>query len=436
MSTMTQKNVAGVAVGLDVAGEAIATVQITDSTLGTYIDDGQIIALGMGAAGEVVLPVGGTYATYPSIRLVERNGTQLNYSARIFGKDVLAWKGVAGALPTEQVSYVGYNGTTGSIDATGTNYIFQYINDWDDQMWSEQKQVMLWNYYSATATQLSIAQSFTAQINYTGTMATMQGTGPQVSAVMLSDGTTQSGLTGAPTLSITNGSDVITFSNTVATNGAAIGDVIRLGGAAAATTVAVYVIIAVPSTDSTLSASQVRIHTPFQGTSIAAGAEGVAFDRITGSTNYGIKLTGLPLTWSLPPFGDFTFKQVSFHLALQGFGSTSTSEGARASKGQGFYKTVAEMEYAAQGNEGALNRSTIPLPTGRHQTVTTTATLIYDGAYIESADTQGNSPITATVPMRIQNWVWIPDGSANRTKLLTQLNPWMISTPGLFPNIT
>lgn len=431
MSVSTQKNVMNVLVGLDIAGTAIASLTNDLANLPT----GQVVVLGQGSAGEVVMPIASANITnYPSIRLVTRVGTQLKYSARIYGKDVISYLGKDGVASAEQVNFIGYNGSaaTSALDNTATEYILTYVNDWDDQQWSEQKMRKAFLYSSTTATQKSIAQSFTYQVNFDGFKSDLQGVPPQVKAEMMGDSSTQSALTGAPTISIANGSDVATFSNTVATNGAAIGDALRLGSAAATTTTPIYIITAIPSTDSSLTANQVRVHTFFQGTTISAGAEGVAYDRITASTNYGMKFTGLPLTWALPPYGDWTWKKVSFHFDLEGFGTSTLTDSTRASKGYGDYRAVAEMEYSAMGNEGALNRSTIPLPTGSLVTSTTGTPALYDTVYIESADTQGSSPITAAAPMRIQTYVFIPDGAANMTKLLTQLDPWMASCPGAF----
>ncbi len=439
MSVSTQKNTMGVFVAKDVAGTAIASITNDLANL----PDGQIIALGEGAAGEVVLPVGGAAGAYPSIRLVTKVGTQLNYSARIFAVDVITFKGVDGVAGTaEQVTFIGYNGSTGSLDASGTNYILTYINDWDDQQWSEQKMRKAFDYYSLSATQKSVAQSFSYQVNFDGWRSAMQNVGPQVSAVMMSDGTAASPAT-AVTASVVNGSDIVTL-NAADAGIQVIGTVLRLGNTNTAatgrgTTVPVYVVIATPSTDSTLSAAQVRIHTFFQGTTDATLDLTTDAGIVATNTNCGIRFTGLPLTWSLPPYGDWTWKKVTFHFDLTGFGTSTVTESTRASKGQGDYRAVAELEYSAMGNEGALNRSTIPLPTGRHVTPTDGSINPYDTVYIESADTQGSSPITAGVPMRIQNFIFIPDatnGNAQMVKLLSQLNPWMISCPRLFPNVT
>jgi hypothetical protein len=91
------------------------------------------------------------------------------------------------------------------------------------------------------------------------------------------------------------------------------------------------------------------------------------------------------------------------------------------------------MESFAQGSEGALNRTVVPLPTGTAATVTDGTIAAYDCVAIQSADTsRAKSPITATAGMLIETRVFIPDGAANMTKLLSQLNPWMAAVG--FPN--
>jgi len=151
MSVQTQKNVMNVMVGeeFDSAAIAVATLQITDPTVtATYIEDGGVVALGLGAAGEVILPASATntIANFPSIRLVQRIGNLLNFSPRIQGVDVLHFDGVDGVAGAEQVSIVGYNGTTGAIDNSGTDFVLTYVGLWDDMMWSKQQYRKAYDY--------------------------------------------------------------------------------------------------------------------------------------------------------------------------------------------------------------------------------------------------------------------------------------------------
>lgn len=433
MSVQTQKNTMSVLVAKDHTEITTATVQITDpSTAGTFIADGQVVILD---SSDNVMTPGTTVSQSPYFRIVAREGAtastaKLNYSARMRGVDLLQATYKAYSAPVEQISYVGYNGTTGSIDNTGTDYLLTVVNDWDDQMWSQQKNRTVYDYTSTAPTQLTIAKSFSYQVNQAGFNSTLLGTGPWIKAEMLNDSTTASNLTGSPTITIVNGSDVATFSNTVATNGLAVGDILRIGGNAASTTTAVYYVSAVPSTDSSLTSSQVKLHTYYQGVSQAATAMGTGYDRVTGATNYGLRFTGLALTWGIPPYSDFKYKKVSFHLELLGFGTTVKSDPSTTpSKGNGSGYEVSEWEYFAMGNEGALNRTIIPLPLGRTQAVSTST---YDTFYLEAADKTGGGPVTGVVPMKIQTFLFLMSGSgtnpaAAKNNLRGQLNPYLNS---------
>lgn len=435
MSVQTQKNVMNVMVGKEFASSAIAvaSLQITDPTVtATYIEDGGVVALGLGSAGEVILPASSTntIANYPSIRLVQRIGTLLNFSPRIQGVDVTKFTGVDGVAGAEQVSIVGYNGTTGAIDNSGTDFVLTYVGLWDDMMWSKQQYRKAYDYYSTAATQQSIAKQLSFDINNDGYHMTLAGTGPQVKCEVLCDGTAASPATAA-TAAVVSGSDVITL-NAADAGVQAIGTILRIGNTNTSATgrgvdVPVYFVIGIPSTDSTLSAAQLRVHTYFQGTSDATLDLTTDAGVVATATNYGLKFTGLPLTW-VKDF--FKYKRVQFRIEIKGFGTTTVTTPTTMSQGKGDYRHVAEMESFAAGNEGALNRTIVPLPAGRQVTPTDGSIPLYDAIMIEWADRTKKSPISGSVPMQAQLFVYTPDstnGARNSTRLLDQLNEWMVS---------
>lgn len=449
MSVQSQKNSMTTLIGGNVAGIAIASVQVTDpSATATYISDGQVIALGLNVNTGVEEVIPTTLSTtvgaalYPTIRLVANNSGQLNYSARISATDVVrasAIDGVPGT--TEQITFVGYNGTssTTSIDTSNTEYLLTYVGDWDDMMWSEQKYRKVYDYYSLTPTQQSIAQKISADFNFDSFRSSLQNVGPQAKCEMLCNGTAASPAT-AVTAAVVNGSDIVTL-NAADTGIQALGTILRLGNTNTSATgrgvtIPVYVVTAIPSTDSSLSATQVRVHTFFQGTSDATLDLTTDAGVVATATAFGMKFTGLPLTWGIPPYSDFKFNKVSFHFDLQGFGSTSYSTSTQASRGQGDYREVAEFEYFAAGNEGISNRTIIPLPSGRHYVDTTGTIAAYDTVVIESLNRQKRSAINAPTAMGVQTYVFIPDGAAAMTKLLTQLNPWLTAAGVINTNMS
>lgn len=414
MSVGIQKNIMSVLVGKDSA-TAIASVQITDPTnSGTYIADGQIIMLG---ANDAVVQAGETVVNHPAVRFVQRSGSDLHFSARMRGVDFIKASSAV-SVPTQyQVSTVGFNGTSGSIDTTGTDYFLTFVGNWDDIMWSKQKYRKVWDYTSTSPTQLSVASTFSKQMNLDGFYSNLNGVPPQFKVEMLSDATAAGVAVG--NLTAVNGSDIVTVADTLT-----VGQIIRIGGLVS-TSDPVYIIVATPATDSSLAAGTYRIHTFYQGTSGTKIAT-TNWDTLGTGTNYGLVITGLPATWGIPPYSDFKYKVVSFNIELKGFNSTTSGTPTPAKLGTGVSQLVAEYEYFAQGNEGALNRTIIPLPTGRHDTVQGTA---YTTVALESADKQGVSPITAPAAMRVQTFMFTPEGGTgnNLTALLSQLNPYLTS---------
>lgn len=423
MSVATQSNVLGVLIGSNPTPIATASVQITDpSATATYIADGQIVMLNH--LDSPLQPANANIADTPFVRFVQRSGSNLNFSNRLRGVDLMKVTGVTYTAGQEQIYVLGYNGATAgtSLDTSVSNqYIFTIVNTWDVQFWSEQQNRDAYNIVLASNTQSNLAQSISYQVNFAMAKRTAAGTGATVKAEMLADGTTD-GSSGTPTLAVVNGSDIITLS---ATNASvqALGAVIRVGATAATTSGPVYVVIATPTTDSSLTSTQVRVHTLYQGAT-ATLTLGTSAYVVTGSANFGVKFTGLPLSWGIPPYSDFKYLRVQFHFDLVNFGATSLTKTQEAKLGIGDYRRVSELEYFAQGNEGALNRTVIPLPTGRHDTVTGAT---YDSIVLEWADRQKVNAVAGQVPMRQQLYLFIPDGATQQTLILNQLNPYIAS---------
>ena len=89
----------------------------------------------------------------PFFRIVSREGAtaataRLNYSAVIWGKDLLNAQFKAYVAPTEQISFVGYNGSTGSIDNTSTEYFLTIVDDWDDLQSQASRPSLPWDAFS------------------------------------------------------------------------------------------------------------------------------------------------------------------------------------------------------------------------------------------------------------------------------------------------
>lgn len=321
------------------------SVQITDpGTTGTYIADGEVLIL-----DSLDAPV---TAASEYIKIVQRSGDELHFSPRIKVANIIkpAAKLYAGAA--EQVDYVGFTGTgTATITATDyTNYFLNITYKHDKEMWSEQLNKRTYFYQTPkNVTSKMIAANFTRQIN--ADQFAYGGYGA-VKAERLIDSTTGTGTFGTATA--TNGSAYVTLS--VGVGVLAVGDVVRIGTNAA--TVGVYEV------KSLVSATVIELDTPFQGTS---GAGQTFTGIMTGILYWGIKLTGLPLTYVAK--GLKPYKKVFYDLAITNWGATTMTASTRMYPGNGVWQQVSDMEWFALGGDGIRNFMWHPQPTGRTDVV-------------------------------------------------------------------
>ena len=97
-----------------------ASVQAVDnSNSTTFLANGEVLILDKDFAP---LTAGKTVADSEYIYVVQRSGatastSQVLRSNKIYGSNVTSYSGLSYVAPAEQISYVGYNGTTGNIEA-------------------------------------------------------------------------------------------------------------------------------------------------------------------------------------------------------------------------------------------------------------------------------------------------------------------------------
>lgn len=388
-----------------------ASVQVTDSTASSYIANGEIVILG---ENDVVVNPGDTIANHKYIRLVQGNGTSepVNFSNRIYGANVVAFSDKAYAAPQEQIYYIGYNGTSGSIDAINSNrYIARVQFKHDAENWSEQINTDFKEYNSdSSATQQEIAAGFVKQYakNYPSTNS-------DIKVERVCDGTFTAS---AVNWTVANGSKVVTAAGA---HVVVAGDIVRIG--APTSTSPVYVVESV-------SGLNVTLDSPYQGTSGTVLAAN--FGEMTVITAWGLKYTGKALSFTT---GRFKYLKVAFDLTIQNWGTTAITKDQEASRGNGTYEEVAELEHFAQGFEGWLeNRNAVP-STSQPRSKATSGTL-YNVVCIRAYDSSDFSPISGTKPSPFDVFVFLPVGSAQTANIKAELNPWMASTPGAFANIT
>lgn len=435
MSALTQGNILDVFVVKDQAESAWATTLRIFDTVSGGLKDGEIGVVGFNASlGKEEIMNATTISStdgitkYPYIRFVQRLGSELNYGAKIIGKNVTKVTQAAKVDPVEQVWYIGYDGITSTTDldiSAGNEFILTIAYDHDDILWSEQKLRNSYDYYEASPSKKNLAKQMCEMINYKEKLGSINGTGAMVKAELLNNSAATNVTSFGTNLTarVVNGSDVIVVSGAFAA-GITVGTMLRLGSDAV--TDPVYFVTELNNTanaTNTLPARGIRLNMAYQGTSNGTlSVQGTANSNAGGyittanvGAQWGIKISGLPLTWKKD---FFKYNKVKFHFDIKGFGSSTITKDKESNKGKGYYQEVAEWESFAAGNQGALNRTVVPLPTGRTMTDTNGTSVIYNTWLIEQADTQITSPsasIAGAVPMKTQTAIFFVDGGNGDT---------------------
>lgn len=438
MSVLSVKNLQEVLVGKDIA--RTTNVQITDPTdATTYIAEGEIVVLD--SAGAIYDSGTMSYTTSPWIQIAQRSGNTVTVSNKIYGNKLFTYAGTApGVLGTEQITHIGYNGTSGSFDVSGDKDFYLTLTpNQDDMQWSEQKQknVTLVTKYSVGTSQLELAKAIAANV-----MKKYVTDGIPITAAMLNSGTAAAFST-ATTLAVSHGSNVIVFD---AAETLVAGDVVRIGvtGSALGVDIPVYTV----KEAHPVIADAYILDQPYAGPSNSVLPVADA-GLVTPGADYGVRFTGKTLPFVLD---FFKFKRVAFSVQMQGFGTTLLSKTQNSTYGVGDGRLCAEEESFCKGFQGALNRMTVPLPAitidSDYSTTSTLDTTLGD-AFVDPTVLYETVEIsfynenlhTTTPSVKMPEMVKVflyPGATQNKAVtdgVLTALDQWMASTPSAFAAI-
>jgi hypothetical protein len=339
----TTTNAKHVLVAGNVARTASASI---DPNSANYIADGEVVIVS--SAGTVLDST--TVLAEDKIRIVQRSGDQVFYSPTIKGSDIASYKGSAYATDVEQVSYVGYNGTSGAIDAiTSNDYLVRIVRQ-DTQATYLNKEMLKFGAYRslATTTQELIAKGLVDSLIANFSREPEQ----EIKFERVSSGA-NTAATGTGTLTFTKGSTTVSAGTDIDAV-AVVGDYIRFG---TALTDAVYEIVSIDAV-----ANTAVLDVAYQG---ASGTLAVANFRFVTAANVaagdmGIKMTGLPRKFKR---GVFKFSKVRFVVTLDNFGTTVVTSATEASEGNGTWERSQELEwFASEAANGKVERIGTPPP--------------------------------------------------------------------------
>lgn len=242
----------------------------------------------------------------------------------------------------QQVTYVGYNLTTGSLPTANLTDFWIKIRKRDNDAANRSQPMSLFAgpvKTDATGTQeeLAFALAKSGLKNFADEPAN-----GYLKFEVVSNGTLAA--IGTATLAATNGSKLLTYS---AAHSLAVGDLVFIAGAT-------YKVAAVPS------ATTVTLNIAFQGTTVAALATGTTYatthGKLTVPTAFGIRLTGVEAPFDVNAFRDYYANR--WTTSFSDSSTLITVSGAQ--NGNGVWQQVAMDEYLNYGFEGENNQLAVP----------------------------------------------------------------------------
>lgn len=349
----TEKNVAQIFVGDAVVKshtiDALETNEIALIVEGETTSDDLSDALGSGETFRVVLK--------------DSNG-KLHFSNRI-NPDSANYRTLkqAQSAATEQIEYIGYNGTSGSIDVINSNVYAVRLDLIGTTVKEFNRRYIKEGFYEsgASATEYAIATGIAKSL----TQNFSREAEKDLKAERVNSGTGVATAGGA--VSVSHGSEYITIVESSSEDDAgeydtsteiAVGDFIRFGS----DTDTEYPVYKVTSVSGVGTASAtIGIDLPYQGEteSIAAADVGVIASADEG--DWGVKLTGIERDFQ-PGLTPYT--KATWSTQLLDFGDTTLTEDQAASKGVGTYEEVAALEAQFLTNKGGdyVYRASTPAP--------------------------------------------------------------------------
>lgn len=315
-------------------------------------------------------------------------------------RNVKATRVKTGSAPQQQHDYLGYDGSSGSIDAQNDQLymvrlqIAQHITSNHGGVYTKHGQYNT----DASATQEEIALNIAKSLHFN------QEREPQelYRAGAINDASVTASNDLDESLVISKGSNKV-FLDTAIQNGGtlvnnaatdyggltssadgtdlAVGDYIRIegDGVAVSTTTDVYRVEAINEINTGGQAEVTLDREVVQDDQIITGGDGAGTQVIpSGSigSNWGVRIYGQSLTHQIGKKPLDPINQVRWKLSTEGFGSTDYNQAQAANLGNGAAEEVADLEWFAQGNKGEIYRTGEPNIFSPRQDV-----VISDGPY-------------------------------------------------------
>lgn len=309
------------------------------------------------------------------VRVVQRDGDNLIYSPFIDTSKIRRKVSTDGSAAAEQVSYIGYNGSSGALNVVDEgDYIIKGMIKPVTTTMSLFDNVAHWVYRaSASASQYEIADGLLKNFNAWKkrspqkviTADAITATAVDAANDFLGDATVVKGVksfTVAESVAADDGGEY------AAGTAIAVGDFVRIGGVGDGTALTdnVYKVTAV--SDVSTAEATITVDRPINNASgtYAAGTSDIEVIPAADIGDMGLKFTGLPLPINPEKWN---YEKVRFDLGLvDGFDTTvEVTYDTVADEGVGVEGQIAKMEYQLQMNDGQTWKQAHPAINSRKQ---------------------------------------------------------------------
>jgi hypothetical protein len=314
-----------------------------------------------------------TVVDYSTIKIVKDRGANLPLQqVRLNIADIIAYSGACYQPATEQVSYIGYNGSTGAIAGLTANTFYEVKLEHVPNAFAYGKRPANYKYGTwksgvTAPTQADVAHNIQASL--------VQNFKPNrtidwrvITEIICNNA--GAAITGTvANFGVTRYSKTVTLDGTV-TNVVA-GDFIRLGGTT--TAAPVYKVAAVNSPNT------IVLEVAYQGVNatIAVANVEVVTAALAATAAFGIKITGLKQKYDVNRWRQYD--KVRFNPFINEAFTTTSVLTTAAFDGVGVYEQAANDEYISWGDEGQIFVDQVP-PLFREQDASPSGT--YDVAIL------------------------------------------------------
>ncbi len=311
----------------------------------------QVLATGAGAGTGV--------QNYDKIKIIKDRGANLPLQQVVLSlADVLNTSAISGAPSTEQVDYIGYNGTSGQIASTAltANTFYEIKLEHVPNQFAYGKRPANYKYGTwksgvAAPTQSDVVTNLVKSLiqNFVPNRTTDW----RVFSEIVTNAT-RTAVSGAGTLTFTKYSKVVTASAATATGTFVAGDYIQI---AAGNSIGVYKVVTKDGTSGNLT-----LDVSYQGdtTTITPGTTSIRITaaNATAATAWGIKITGIKQKYDVNRWRQYD--KVRFNTFINESFTTSAVTTTAAFDGIGVYEQAANDEYISWGDEGQIFVDQVP----------------------------------------------------------------------------